>query len=68
MRTVRKFKIQPTVALFAAVNHCSRPLRKQQRLGERVRKIVFLRCDWRSLNSLSVSVDFRTTGCHRNYD
>ena len=33
MRTL-KFKIQPTVTIFTAVNHCSGPLRKQKRLAQ----------------------------------
>ena len=32
MRTL-KFKIQPTVTLFTAVNHYSEPLRKQKRFA-----------------------------------
>ena len=41
-----KFKIQPTVALFTAVNHCSEPLRKQKRLAQRDRKVKFVPSDW----------------------
>ena len=43
-----KFKIQLTVTLFTAVNHCSGFLRKQKRLAERGQKLLFVvRCDWR---------------------
>ena len=41
-----KFKIQPTITLFTAVNHCSGPLTKQKRLPERGQKVMFVRCDW----------------------
>ena len=41
-----KFKIQPTIMLFTAVNHCSRPLRKHKRLAQRSQDVIFVHCDW----------------------
>ena len=46
MRTL-KFKIQPTVTLFSAFNHCSGPSSKRKRLAQRGQKVMFVRCDWR---------------------
>ena len=42
-----KFKIQPTVTLLTAVNHCSGHLRKQKRLAQPDPKVIFMHCDWR---------------------
>ena len=45
MRTL-KFIIQPIVMLFAAVNHCSGPLRKQKGLAQWGQNITFVCCNW----------------------
>ena len=41
-----KFKIQPSVVLFTAINHCSRPVGKQKHLAQWGQNIMFMRCDW----------------------
>ena len=38
-----KFKIQTTVMLFTAINHCSGPLRKQKCLAEQGQRILLRR-------------------------
>ena len=43
-----KFKIQPTVTLSTAINHCNGPLRK--RLAQQGQKVMFLPCDWQTSN------------------
>ena len=44
-----KFKIQLTIMLFTAINHCSGPFRKQYHcLGQKV-MILFVCCDWQNL-------------------
>ena len=42
-------KIQPTITLFTAVNHCSAPLQKQKCLDQQGQKVTFMCHDWQIL-------------------
>ena len=44
-----KFKIQPTVTFFSAIKQCSRPLRKQRALAQRLQKFMFKLADFDAL-------------------
>ena len=62
---ILKFKSQPTIAFFAAVNHLNGPLRKQN-FTLRVQKVMV--CDWWiSIRFVCFSVS-RYVACDRNYD
>ena len=62
-----KFKIQLTVMLLTAINHCSGPLRKQHLAQWNQRSCSHaVICRFRS--TLSVSVFLQTAGCCCNYD
>ena len=63
-----KFKIQPTVTLFTAINHCSGPLRKQKCFARRGQRVISCAVIGRFQSTLSVSVFLRSVGCCRNYD
>ena len=41
-----KFKIQPSVMLFTAVNHYSGSHTKQKQLPQWGQKVMFVCCDW----------------------
>ena len=62
---ILKFRSQPTIAFFAAVNHLNGPLRKQNSTS-RVQKVMV--CDlWISIRFVCFSVS-RFVSCDRNYD
>ena len=62
---ILKFRSQPTIAFFAAVNHLNGPLRKQN-FTSRVEKVMV--CDlWISIRFVWFSVS-RFVACDRNYD
>ena len=62
---ILKFRTQPTIAFFAAVNHLNGPLRKQN-FTSRVQKVMV--CDlWISIRFVCFSVS-RFIACDRNYD
>ena len=62
---ILKFKSQPTIAFFAAVNHLNGPLRKQN-FTLRVQKVMV--CDWWiSIRFVCFCVS-RFVACDRNYD
>ena len=62
---ILKFRTQPTIAFFAAVNHLNGPLRKQNFIS-RVQKVMV--CDlWISIRFVCFSVS-RFVACDRNYD
>ena len=65
MRTVLKFRSQPTIAFFAAVNHLNGPLRKQK-FTSRVQKVMVYDL-WISIRFVCFSVS-RFVACDRNYD
>ena len=58
-----EFKIQPTVMVFTAFNHCSRPV-----WLNRVEKVMFVCCDLADFNPLLVSIFLWSVGCRCNYD
>ena len=61
---ILKFRSQPTIAFFAAVNHLNGPLRKQN-FTSRVQKIMV--CDlWISIRFVCFSVS-SFVACDRNY-
>ena len=62
---ILKFRSQPTIAFFAAVNHLNGPPRKQN-FTSRVQKVMV--CDfWISIRFVCFSVS-RFVACDRNYD
>ena len=62
---ILKFRRQPTIAFFAAVNHLNGPLRKQN-FTSPVQKVMV--CDlWISIRFVCFSVS-RFVACDRNYD
>ena len=62
---IPKFRSQPTIAFFAAVNHLNGPLRKQNSTP-RVQKVMV--CDlWISIRFVCFSVS-RLVAFDRNYD
>ena len=62
---ILKFRSQPTIAFFAAVNHLNGPLGKQN-FTSRVQKLMV--CDlWISIRFVCFSVS-RFVACDRNYD
>ena len=62
---ILKFRSQPTIAFFAAVNHLNGPLRKQN-FSSRVQKVMV--CDlWILIRFVCFSVS-RFVACDRNYD
>ena len=62
---ILKFKSQPTIAFFAAVNHLNGPLRKQN-FTSRVQKVMV--CDlWISIRFVCFCVS-RFVACDHNYD
>ena len=62
---ILKFRTQPTIAFFAAVNHLNGPRRKQN-FTSRVQNVMV--CDlWISIRFVSFSVS-RFVACDHNYD
>ena len=62
---ILKFRSQPTIAFFAAVNHLNGPLRKQK-FTSRVQKVMVYDL-WISIRFVCFSVS-RFVACDRNYD
>ena len=67
MRTL-KFKIQPTITLFTAVNHCSGPRRKQNVWLNRVKRSYSCAVIGGFRSTFSVSVYFWSVACRGYYD
>ena len=62
---ILKFRSQPTIAFFAAINHLNGPLRKQI-FTSRVQKVMVCNL-WISIRFVCFSVS-RFVACDRNYD
>ena len=51
---ILKFRSQPTIAFFAAVNHLNGPLRKQNLTSQGFKRSLFVNCGIRSVLCVSL--------------